>query len=79
MYEKETDSKVDELISIVKAMDTRIKFILDDVEELKNTVNSIEQTVVQTAMLANTGNQSPATESNKAARLEAFREQSQRW
>jgi hypothetical protein len=79
MYEKETDSKVDELISIVKAMDTRIKFILDDVEELKNTVHSIEQTVVQTAMLANTGNQSSATESNKAARLEAFREQSQRW
>ena len=79
MYEIETDSKVDELISIVKAMDTRIKFILDDVEELKNTVHSIEQTVVQTAMLANTGNQSSATESNKAARLEAFREQSQRW
>ena len=79
MYEKETDTKVDELISIVKAMDTKIKFILDDVEELKNTVNSIEQTVVQIAMLANTGNQSPATESNTAARLEAFREQSQRW
>jgi|APGre2960657373_1045057.scaffolds.fasta_scaffold615104_2 hypothetical protein len=79
MYEKETDTKVDELISIVKAIDTKIKFILDDVEELKNTVSSIEQTVVQTAMLVNSDNQRSATDNSKAARLEAFREQSQRW
>ena len=79
MYEKQTDAKVDELISIVKAIDTKIKFILDDVEELKNTVSSIEQTVVQTAMLVNSDNQRSATDNSKAARLEAFREQSQRW
>lgn len=79
MYEKQTDAKVDELISIVKAIDTKIKFILDDVEELKNTVSSIEQTVVQTAMLVNSDNQRSATDNSKAARLEVFREQSQRW
>lgn len=79
MYEKETDAKVDELISLVKAMDTKIKFVMEDLEEIKGMVASMGETVIQTAMTVSVNADKAGSEKNKAARLDAFREQTSRW
>ena len=79
MYEKETDAKVDELISLVKAMDTKIKFVMEDLEEIKGMVASMGETVIQTAMTVSVNAEKVGSEKNKAARLDAFREQTSRW
>lgn len=79
MYEKETDAKVDELISLVKAMDTKIKFVMEDLEEIKGMVASMGETVIQTAMTVSVNADKAGGEKNKAARLDAFREQTSRW
>ena len=79
MYEKETDSKIDELTSLVKAMDMKLRFIMDDLEELKAAVTGIGETVVQTAISINTQSDRTTAESARAEKLNSFREQTQRW
>lgn len=79
MYEKDTDAKIDELTSLVKAIDTKIKFLMDDMDEIKAALNSMGDTVVQTAVMLNQTVNKSTVESQKAARLEAFREQTSRW
>lgn len=79
MYEKETDSKLDELISLVKAMDTKLRFVMEDIEEIKQAAQSIDKTVVETAMVVNLNADRSSSEQGKAARLAAFREQTARW
>jgi len=79
MYEKDTEAKVEELISLVKAMDTKLRFVMEDIEEVKQAVQSIGETVVQTAMTVNQNADKVSSEQGKAARLAAFREQTNRW
>jgi hypothetical protein len=79
MYEKETDAKVDELISLVKAMDTKLKFVMEDLEDIKSMVTSMGETVIQTAMTVSVNAEKASGEKNKASRLDAFREQTSRW
>lgn len=79
MYEKETDQKVEELLSLVRALDTKIKFILDDTEELKQSMAIMNETVVQLAMDSAAVRDRASSEVNKSSRLEAFRQQTARW
>ena len=37
MYEKPIEEKLDEILSLLRVLDTKIKFIDDDVQEIKNT------------------------------------------
>lgn len=69
------EQKVDELTSLIKAMDVKIKFLLDDSEELKAKLEEVNNTVIQIAM---NSHQSQSNES-KADRLAKFREQTSRW
>lgn len=69
------EQKVDELTSLIKAMDLKIKFLLDDTEELKVRLAEVNDTVFQLAM---NSQQSQSNES-KADRLAKFREQTARW
>lgn len=69
------EQKVDELTSLIKAMDLKIKFLLDDTEELKVRLAEVNDTVFQLAM---NSQQSQSNES-KADRLAKFREQTSRW
>lgn len=79
MYEKETDAKLEELISLIKAMDTKFRFVMEDIEEIKQAIQTIGETVVQTAMTVNQNADRASAEQSKAARLAAFREQTSRW
>lgn len=69
------EEKIDELTSLIKAMDVKVKFLLDDSEEMKTRLAEVNETVVQVAMIAN---QNQSSES-KADRLAKFREQTARW
>ncbi len=75
----DTNQKVDELISLLKAMDTKIKFILDDMDEVKQNLTQLSDTVLQMAMDSATQKDHRPSDGNKAARLEAFRQQTARW
>jgi len=60
-------------------MDTKLRFVMEDIEEVKQAVQSIGETVVQTAMTVNQNADKVSSEQGKAARLAAFREQTNRW
>lgn len=69
------EEKIDELTSLLKAMDLKIKFLLDDSEEMKTRLVEVNETVIQVAMASN---QNQSNES-KSDRLAKFREQTARW
>ena len=78
MHEKQLEEKLDELISLVKSMDTKILFIQQDIEELKEQANVTSDMVV-TLMASGVATQAPAPAADKTARLEAFRKETARW
>lgn len=50
MYEKPIEEKLDELMSMIRVLDTRIQFIQQDLEDLKNDeLNKIKSCVEQLA------------------------------
>jgi hypothetical protein len=79
MYQQNTEKQLEELTSLIKALDTKIGFIMDDVETLKTTVESINETVIQTAINLQQSVSAKSHESDKTARLEAFKQQTARW
>lgn len=77
MYEKPLEEKLDELISLLKAVDTKILFLQQDVEELKQQTQTTSDMVVA---LMSTGIQtSNHSGADKQARLEEFRKTTARW
>ena len=75
----DTNQKVDELVSLVKALDTKIKFILDDMDEVKQNLVQINDTVLQMSTNSAALRDQRSSDANKAAKLEAFRQQTARW
>jgi hypothetical protein len=75
MYEKETDAKVDELMSLVKAMDTKLRFVMEDLELMRTDLDQLKEIAINTAM----SQTQSAAQSSKADRLDQFKQASQRW
>jgi outer membrane murein-binding lipoprotein Lpp len=69
------ENKIDELTSLVKAMDTKMMFLQEDMDAIKEQIATINDTVINQAMNAASGNDA----SGKAQRLEQFRQQASRW
>ena len=63
------ENKIDELISLIKAMDTKMMFLMEDIEQIKTEMEFIKAQ----------SNAQGQSDSGKAERLAAFREQTQRW
>jgi len=72
-------NNLDELTSLIKAMDTKIMFIMDDLEQVKKDLESMQDTLVQTAMMISTSGSNTSSDNSKSQRLEAFRQQTARW
>jgi len=72
-------NNLDELTSLIKAMDTKIMFIMDDLEQVKKDLESMQDTLVQTAMMVSTSGGNTNSDNSKSQRLEAFRQQTARW
>jgi prefoldin subunit 5 len=41
MYEKPLEEKLDELISLVRALDTKINFLQEDITEIKTAIEDL--------------------------------------
>ena len=67
--------KIDELLSLVKALDTKFRFVMEDIDLLKTEIENIKDICITTAM----SNNQHADNSNKSARLEQFKQATQRW
>jgi hypothetical protein len=72
-----TDEQYQELFSALKAMETRLSFMDDDLQELKDGINTIGESVIGLAV--SIGSNSPAQDAGKASKLEAFQKESARW
>ena len=79
MYEKPLEEKLDELIGLVRAIDTKIMFLEQDLAELKESILGIGETVVDTAIQIRTNPNSSSGDSDKKARLEEFQRETARW
>jgi hypothetical protein len=69
------EEKIDELTSLIRAMDVKLKFLLDDSEEMKTRLTEINETVIQVA----TGVTQTQAKDSKSDRLAKFREETARW
>jgi len=67
------ENKIDELTSLIKALDTKIMFLMEDIEQIKTDLEYMK--AVQSQQPAD----SSQADQHKAQRLAAFKEQSQRW
>ncbi len=79
MYQQDTEKQLEELTSLIKALDTKIGFIIEDVEALKTMLESMNETMIQTAINVQQTTSVKSGDTDKAARLEAFRQQTARW
>ncbi len=79
MYQQDTEKQLEELTSLIKALDTKIGFIMEDVEALKTMLESMNETMIQTAINVQQTTSVKSADTDKAARLEAFRQQTARW
>jgi hypothetical protein len=74
----DTNQQLTEMLSIIKAMDTKLLFLQQDSEELKVQVQSMSDMVAH--LMATGSNNSGATPAaDKSARLEEFRKETSRW
>jgi hypothetical protein len=73
------DQKVNELLSLVKALDTKIKFIMDDTDEIKQSMSVLNDTISQVAMASALQKDQKTADTHKSARLDAFRQETARW
>jgi hypothetical protein len=74
----DTNEQLTELLSIVKSIDTRLLFLHQDSEELKEQIQVISDMVAH--LMTNGSNNSGATPVvDKSARLEEFRKETARW
>lgn len=69
------EEKIDELTSLIRAMDVKLKFLLDDSEEMKTRLTEVNETVIQVA----TGVTQAQSKDSKSDRLAKFREETSRW
>jgi hypothetical protein len=79
MHEKQLEEKLDELISLVKSMDTKILFIQQDIEELKEQAQVTSDMVVTLMTAPANSTASAQGGGDKSARLEEFRKETSRW
>ena len=42
MYENPIEEKLDELISLIRVLDTKIKFLQDDIDQLKEDMTQVK-------------------------------------
>jgi hypothetical protein len=73
----DTNQQLTEMLSIIKAMDTKLLFLQQDSEELKVQVQSMSDMVAH--LVQTGGNHATATDTGKSARLEEFRKETARW
>ena len=73
----DTNEQLTELLSIVKAIDTKLLFLQQDTEELKEQLQVTSDMVSH--LMLNQGNKSDASDPGKSARLEEFRKETARW
>ena len=67
--------KIDELVSLVKALDTKILFVMEDLETVKTELENVKELCLTVAM----SHSQSAEQSAKTSRLEQFKQASQRW
>jgi hypothetical protein len=79
MHEKQLEEKLDELISLVKSMDTKILFIQQDIEELKEQAQVTSDMVVTLMTCTSQQHSICPGGGDKSARLEEFRKETSRW
>lgn len=72
------EEKIDQLISMVQALDTRMGFIDDDLAVIKEALVAINDTTVTLALNANTPSAGGSGD-DKTARLAEFHKESARW
>lgn len=73
------EEKIDQLLSAVQALDTRMGFIDDDLAEIKEALVAINDTTVTMALNAATPAASSGGGGDKTARLAEFQKASARW
>ena len=73
----DTNEQLAELLSIVKSIDTKILFLQQDAEEIKEQLQVTSDMVAH--LMVNQGNTVTANDPGKAARLEEFRKETARW
>lgn len=74
-----TQEQYNELYSILKSLETRMTFIEQDLQELKDNTVNIGDGVIGLAISVANIEKNPSNESSKAARLEEFRKETARW
>lgn len=73
----DTNEQLSELLSLSKAIDTKLLFLQQDSEELKTQIQVISDMVAH--LMVNQNNNVNHNDSGKAARLEEFRKETARW
>jgi hypothetical protein len=73
----DTNQQLTELLSIVKAMDTKLLFLQQDSEELKTQIQVTSDMVAH--LMVNQSNNKNVSDPGKGARLEEFRKETARW
>ena len=73
----DTNEQLTELLSIVKAIDTKLLFLQQDTEELKEQLQVTSDMVAH--LMLNQNNNTNASNPDKGARLEEFRKETARW
>ena len=71
----EVMEKLDEVISLIRALDTKIMFLEEDIQSMKAT-QEMQQALIQQMASADA---QQAAQQGKEARMQAFREASARW
>ena len=74
-----TKEQYNELYSILKGLETRMTFIEQDLQELKDSTINIGDGVIGLAVTVANMDKTKSADSNKTARLEEFRKETARW
>lgn len=77
MPHSQYDSQLDELISLIKGLDTKMLFLQQDIDVMQQLLQDHSQLLIQ--QLSTTESSAPATDHNKQAKLAQFAKESARW
>jgi hypothetical protein len=67
--------KLDEVISLIRALDTKIMFLEEDIQNIKITQEMQQALILEMS----TASAQQAAQQGKEARMQAFKEASARW
>ena len=74
-----TDERVDELLSSVKILDTKVLFLQQDIDEVKDMLREVTQLLITINMNMRSKPEDEAHDAVKAARLAEFQQATSRW